>query len=273
MVNNRKKEIEFEDKEISKNSEIDIMNKNISNENIQHSEDINIVDDETNKDIHISSPNNNEDSNNINIEHIDNINESNDTPNISNKSEHHSTPHNKSEPKSLNHSDDDYYGSRSCLEPLDIEKIMKMGQDASYIRHTMTENDISRYAREYAEMEEQEEDEKYTPMDVLEVNDNNNLQETPIKNVSHISEVSKSKENSEYHKLNSKKKTNDYKFPSNDIKKDNTGSYISYHKDTDEKMYNEYGDEEFKQITDNSIHSAISMPQQKQKMNLTESHS
>lgn len=37
-------------------------------------------------------------------------------------------------------------------------------------------------------------------------------------------------------------------------------------------MYNEYGDEEFKQITDNSIHSAISMPQQKQKMNLTESN-
>jgi hypothetical protein len=156
--------------------------------------------------------------------------------------------------------DEDYLFNRSCIEPLLLEKIKNPQEnDYSYLRRTMSANDISRYERQYVisqeqqQYEEDEEDEErmereiemqnsnhiskrsneeemkhlshshemkdnsnridkenendnlqYDQMEAFEKSDN--LNETPIKNVSHISEVSKSKENSDqqYHnKLNS----------------------------------------------------------------------
>ena len=251
-----------------KNSEDDIIQVHESNENEDnildsHSDKSHKSDniDDSNKDIQISTQN---------VNKTDNI-------------ENNLTTNN-------NESSEILIGNRSCLEPLDIEKIMRMNQDESYMRHTMTQNDISRYAREYAEAEEEEanenvhnEDEmKYAPLEVLEVSHDNNLEETPIKNVSHISEVSKSKENSEQQHILSKKRSDIHsnemnnkevnidKISSN-IDKDITGSYVSYKKEDsedkgEEEMENE--DEYFNQS--NSIRSAA-MPQQRQHINLTSS--
>ena len=155
--------------------------------------------------------------------------------------------------------DEDYLFNRSCIEPLLLEKIRKAQEnDLSYLRRTMSANDISCYERQYVIRQEQqqqyEEDEegmerememensnqiskrsneeqhmkqlshshemKNSSERIDKVNENDNIQydqmeafersdnlnETPIKNVSHISEVSKSKENSEqqhHNKLNS----------------------------------------------------------------------
>ena len=251
-----------------KNSEDDIIQVHESNENEDnildsHSDKSHKSDniDDSNKDIQISTQN---------VNKTDNI-------------ENNLTTNN-------NESSEILIGNRSCLEPLDIEKIMRMNQDESYMRHTMTQNDISRYAREYAEAEEEEANEnehneeemKYAPLEVLEVSHDNNLEETPIKNVSHISEVSKSKENSEQQHILSKKRSDIHsnemnnkevnidKISSN-IDKDITGSYVSYKKEDsedkgEEEMENE--DEYFNQS--NSIRSAA-MPQQRQHINLTSS--
>ena len=251
-----------------KNSEDDIIQVHESNENEDnildsHSDKSHKSDniDDSNKDIQISTQN---------VNKTDNI-------------ENNLTTNN-------NESTEILIGNRSCLEPLDIEKIMRMNQDESYMRHTMTQNDISRYAREYAEAEEEEANEnehneeemKYAPLEVLEVSHDNNLEETPIKNVSHISEVSKSKENSEQQHILSKKRSDIHsnemnnkevnidKISSN-IDKDITGSYVSYKKEDsedkgEEEMENE--DEYFNQS--NSIRSAA-MPQQRQHINLTSS--
>ena len=251
-----------------KNSEDDIIQVHESNENEDnildsHSDKSHKSDniDDSNKDIQISTQN---------VNKTDNI-------------ENNLTTNN-------NESSEILIGNRSCLEPLDIEKIMRMNQDESYMRHTMTQNDISRYAREYAEAEEEEANEnehneeemKYAPLEVLEVSHDNNLEETPIKNVSHISEVSKSKENSEQQHILSKKRSDIHsnemnnkevnidKISSN-IDKDITGSYVSYKKENsedkgEEEMENE--DEYFNQS--NSIRSAA-MPQQRQHINLTSS--
>ena len=251
-----------------KNSEDDIIQVHESNENEDnildsHSDKSHKIDniDDSNKDIQISTQN---------VNKTDNI-------------ENNLTTNN-------NESSEILIGNRSCLEPLDIEKIMRMNQDESYMRHTMTQNDISRYAREYAEAEEEEANEnehneeemKYAPLEVLEVSHDNNLEETPIKNVSHISEVSKSKENSEQQHILSKKRSDIHsnemnnkevnidKISSN-IDKDITGSYVSYKKEDsedkgEEEMENE--DEYFNQS--NSIRSAA-MPQQRQHINLTSS--
>ena len=251
-----------------KNSEDDIIQVHESNENEDnildsHSDKSHKSDniDDSNKDIQISTQN---------VNKTDNI-------------ENNLTTNN-------NESSEILIGNRSCLEPLDIEKIMRMNQDESYMRHTMTQNDISRYAREYAEAEEEEANEnehneeemKYAPLEVLEVSHDNNLEETPIKNVSHISEVSKSKENSELQHILSKKRSDIHsnemnnkevnidKISSN-IDKDITGSYVSYKKEDsedkgEEEMENE--DEYFNQS--NSIRSAA-MPQQRQHINLTSS--
>ena len=251
-----------------KNSEDDIIQVHESNEN----ED-NILDSHSDK----SHKSDNIDDSNKNIQiSTQNVNK---TDNI----ENNLTTNN-------NESSEILIGNRSCLEPLDIEKIMRMNQDESYMRHTMTQNDISRYAREYAEAEEEEANEnehneeemKYAPLEVLEVSHDNNLEETPIKNVSHISEVSKSKENSEQQHILSKKRSDIHsnemnnkevnidKISSN-IDKDITGSYVSYKKENsedkgEEEMENE--DEYFNQS--NSIRSAA-MPQQRQHINLTSS--
>ena len=214
-----------------KNSEDDIIQVHESNENEDnildsHSDKSHKSDniDDSNKDIQISTQN---------VNKTDNI-------------ENNLTTNN-------NESSEILIGNRSCLEPLDIEKIMRMNQDESYMRHTMTQNDISRYAREYAEAEEEEANEnehneeemKYAPLEVLEVSHDNNLEETPIKNVSHISEVSKSKENSEQQHILSKKRSDIHsnemnnkevnidKISSN-IDKDITGSYVSYKKEDSE---------------------------------------
>ena len=251
-----------------KNSEDDIIQVHESNENEDnildsHSDKSHKSDniDDSNKDIQISTQN---------VNKTDNI-------------ENNLTTNN-------NESSEILIGNRSCLEPLDIEKIMRMNQDESYMRHTMTQNDISRYAREYAEAEEEEANEnehneeemKYAPLEALEVSHDNNLEETPIKNVSHISEVSKSKENSEQQHILSKKRSDIHsnemnnkevnidKISSN-IDKDITGSYVSYKKEDsedkgEEEMENE--DEYFNQS--NSIRSAA-MPQQRQHINLTSS--
>ena len=251
-----------------KNSEDDIIQVHESNENEDnildsHSDKSHKSDniDDSNKDIQISTQN---------VNKTDNI-------------ENNLTTNN-------NESSEILIGNRSCLEPLDIEKIMRMNQDESYMRHTMTQNDISRYAREYAEAEEEEANEnehneeemQYAPLEVLEVSHDNNLEETPIKNVSHISEVSKSKENSEQQHILSKKRSDIHsnemnnkevnidKISSN-IDKDITGSYVSYKKEDsedkgEEEMENE--DEYFNQS--NSIRSAA-MPQQRQHINLTSS--
>ena len=251
-----------------KNSEDDIIQVHESNENEDnildsHSDKSHKSDniDDSNKDIQISTQN---------VNKTDNI-------------ENNLTTNN-------NESSEILIGNRSCLEPLDIEKIMRMNQDESYMRHTMTQNDISRYAREYAEAEEEEANENehneeemtYAPLEVLEVSHDNNLEETPIKNVSHISEVSKSKENSEQQHILSKKRSDIHsnemnnkevnidKISSN-IDKDITGSYVSYKKEDsedkgEEEMENE--DEYFNQS--NSIRSAA-MPQQRQHINLTSS--
>ena len=250
------------------NSEDDIINVHESNhsneDNISHSHSQHEIDniEESNKDIQISTPNVNKTENNL------------------------TTDNNEI---AQNESSEIFIGNRSCLEPLDIERIMRMNQDESYMRHTMTQNDISRYAREYAEAEEEEANEeeqmKYAPLEVLEVSHDNNLEETPIKNVSHISEVSKSKENSEQQHILSKKRSG---LPSNEmsnkevnidkissnIDKDITGSYVSYKKEDSDKEQRfgegdmENDDEYFNQS--NSIRSAA-MPQQRQRINLTSS--
>ena len=198
-----------------------------------------------------------------------------------------------------------YLVNRSALGPLEIDKIMRSEKDNSYVRQTMSQNDITRYERQYAELENENENLKesdndnehlkYGGLDALDVSQN--LPETPIKNVSHISEVSKSKENSEqHHKLNSKKKNesdlNSLKQReqekdnlvdkiSGEFDKDVTGSYVSYHKeselneeDKDDEQFGMGGEddeEELKQLTGNSIHSAPSIPQARQKIHLTSS--
>ena len=198
-----------------------------------------------------------------------------------------------------------YLVNRSALGPLEIDKIMRSEKDNSYVRQTMSQNDITRYERQYAELENENENLKesdndnehlkYGGLDALDVSQN--LPETPIKNVSHISEVSKSKENSEqHHKLNSKKKNesdlNSLKQReqekdnlvdkiSGGFDKDVTGSYVSYHKeselneeDKDDEQFGMGGEddeEELKQLTGNSIHSAPSIPQARQKIHLTSS--
>ena len=252
----------------NKNSEDDIINVHESNhsneDNISHSHSQHEIDniEEINKDIQISTQNVNKTENNL------------------------TTNNNEI---AQNESSEIFIGNRSCLEPLDIERIMRMNQDESYMRHTMTQNDISRYAREYAEAEEEEANEeeqmKYTPLEVLEVSHDNNLEETPIKNVSHISEVSKSKENSEQQHILSKKRSD---LPSNEmsnkevnidkissnIDKDITGSYVSYKKEDSDKEQR-FGEEEMENEDEyfnqsNSIRSAA-MPQQRQRINLTSS--
>ena len=273
-----------------KNSEDDIIKvheSNNSNENEDnmlhsHSQISHEIDniDESNKEIQLSTPNINK------TDNLENNTEHNLTTNNNNISNNNEIPQNESS--------EIYIGNRSCLEPLDIEKIMRMNQDESYMRHTMTQNDISRYAREYAEAEEEEandeegahneEDMKYAPLEVLEVSQNNNLEETPIKNVSHISEVSKSKENSEQQHILSKKRSD---LPSNEmsnkevnidkissnIDKDITGSYVSYKKEDSEEKEQRFGEDEmddeyFNQS--NSIRSAA-MPQQRQRIDLSSS--
>ena len=276
---------------------------NISDGNIGRG--INQFEDENNDEVHnetsgeddIINVHESNNSNEDNISHshsqheIDNIEDSNkdiqiSTPNV-NKTENNLTTNNNE--IAQNESSEIFIGNRSCLEPLDIERIMRMNQDESYMRHTMTQNDISRYAREYAEAEEEEANEeeqmKYAPLEVLEVSHDNNLEETPIKNVSHISEVSKSKENSEQQHILSKKRSG---LPSNEmsnkevnidkissnIDKDITGSYVSYKKEESDKEQR-FGEEEMENEDEyfnqsNSIRSAA-MPQQRQRINLTSS--
>ena len=177
--------------------------------------------------------------------------------------------------------------NHSCIEPLVLKKMQE--NDLSYIRRTMSANDISTYEKNIAYQRQYEEDEEedeggmereYQPGSssrggytgksnhshdanysaqsqedkyhsnrddallnsnniqyphIEELENNDNLKETPIKNVSHISEVSKSKENSEHqhhnkiHSNNSKTKTQQEK----DINQD----YFSQSKE-DAKQYN-----------------------------------
>lgn len=105
--------------------------------------------------------------------------------------------------------------AQSCFEALEYEKMVKLKQgeyDESLIRKTLTENDLSRFERVLIENgEEEQESERQYPMGI-DYNENNpNAQnETPVMNVSHISEVSKSKENSELQaKINSKSRKNE----------------------------------------------------------------
>lgn len=274
LMKNRKNDMELPSEEID-NIDNDIAGDISSKQNEKKEDDI-IVDNDknesgNNKDIHMSTSKNE-------IEGLPDENE-------------------------VTGSSEIYLVNRSALGPLEVDKIMRSEKDNSYIRQTMSQNDITRYERQYAELENENENLKesdnehlnYGGLDALDVSQN--LPETPIKNVSHISEVSKSKENSEqHHKLNSKKKNesdvNSLKQReqekdilvdkiSGEFNKDVTGSYVSYPKESDSNevdkddeqfgMNGEDYEEDLKQITGNSIHSAPSIPQARQKIHLTSS--
>ena len=282
--------------------------KNRKNDMELHSEEIDNIDDDIAVDISSKQKEKKEEINENDDDIIVN-NEISESGN--NKDIHMSTSKNELEghpdENEVNNeeSSEIYLVNRSALGPLEIDKIMRSEKDNSYVRQTMSQNDITRYERQYAELENENENLKesdndnehlkYGGLDALDVSQN--LPETPIKNVSHISEVSKSKENSEqHHKLNSKKKNesdlNSLKQReqekdilvdkiSGGFDKDVTGSYVSYHKeselneeDKDDEQFGMGGEddeEELKQLTGNSIHSAPSMPQARQKIHLTSS--
>lgn len=282
--------------------------KNRKNDMELHSEEIDNIDDDIAVDISSKQKEKKEELNENDDDIIVN-NEISESGN--NKDIHMSTSKNELEghpdENEVNNeeSSEIYLVNRSALGPLEIDKIMRSEKDNSYVRQTMSQNDITRYERQYAELENENENLKesdndnehlkYGGLDALDVSQN--LPETPIKNVSHISEVSKSKENSEqHHKLNSKKKNesdlNSLKQReqekdilvdkiSGGFDKDVTGSYVSYHKeselneeDKDDEQFGMGGEddeEELKQLTGNSIHSAPSMPQARQKIHLTSS--
>ena len=88
------------------------------------------------------------------------------------------------------------------------------GED-SYIRKTFTQNDISRYERDLAENEVENqlnENELNYGGDIVNYgneNDEKNLTDSHVMNVSHISGVSKSKDNSD----NIKKKVSEGEIP------------------------------------------------------------
>lgn len=282
--------------------------KNRKNDMELHSEEIDNIDDDIAVDISSKQKEKKEEINENDDDIIVN-NEISESGN--NKDIHMSTSKNELEghpdENEVNNeeSSEIYLVNRSALGPLEIDKIMRSEKDNSYVRQTMSQNDITRYERQYAELENENENLKesdndnehlkYGGLDALDVSQN--LPETPIKNVSHISEVSKSKENSEqHHKLNSKKKNesdlNSLKQReqekdnlvdkiSGGFDKDVTGSYVSYHKeselneeDKDDEQFGMGGEddeEELKQLTGNSIHSAPSIPQARQKIHLTSS--
>ena len=179
--------------------------------------------------------------------------------------------------------------NHSCIEPLTLKKMLE--NDASYIRRTMSVNDISAYERNIAFQRQNEEDEEeeleeevereYQPgssnrggyngksnhshdinysahsqedqyhsnrddallnsnniqyAHIEELENNDNLKETPIKNVSHISEVSKSKENSD-HQHHNKLHSNNSKTKQQEKEKDVNQEYFSQSKE-DVKKYN-----------------------------------
>ena len=179
--------------------------------------------------------------------------------------------------------------NHSCIEPLTLKKMLE--NDASYIRRTMSVNDISAYEkniafqRQYEEDEEEEEggmEREYQPgsssrggytgksnhshdanysahsqedkyhsnrddallnsnniqyAHIEELENNDNLKETPIKNVSHISEVSKSKENSENQHHN-KLHSNNSKIKQQEKEKDVNQDYFSQSKEDVKKDNN-----------------------------------
>ena len=160
-------------------------------------------------------------------------------------------------------------GNRSCFEALDFEKAMKdkmayeNGED-SYIRKTFTQNDISRYERDLAENEVENqlnENELNYGGDIVNYgneNDEKNLTDSHVMNVSHISGVSKSKDNSD----NIKKKVSEGEIPDllDDDERKNTSSFIKKQKEKVNENY--YDDDSNVEISANMIQepSAHSAP-------------
>ena len=157
-------------------------------------------------------------------------------------------------------------GNRSCFEALDFEKAIKEniahqnGED-SYIRKTFTQNDISRYERELAENQIGEGEMNYDS-DIVNYgneNDEKNLSNSRVMNESHISGVSRSKENSD----NKKKKVSEYEIPDllDDEERKNTSSFI---KKQEEKIDNVkyYDDDDSNDLSGNILldPSAHSVP-------------
>ena len=160
-------------------------------------------------------------------------------------------------------------GNRSCFEALDFEKAMKEkiayenGED-SYIRKTYTQNDISRYERDLAENEVENqlnENELNYGGDIVNYgneNDEKNLTDSHVMNVSHISGVSRSKDNSD----NIKKKVSEGEIPDllDDDERKNTSSFIKKQKEKVNENY--YDDDSNVEISANMIQepSAHSAP-------------
>ena len=162
-------------------------------------------------------------------------------------------------------------GNRSCFEALDFEKAMKdkiayeNGED-SYIRKTFTQNDISRYERDLAENEVEnqlnENDLNYggDMVNYGHDNDEKNLTDSHVMNVSHISGVSRSKDNSD----NIKKKVSEGEIPDllDDDERKNTSSFIKKQKEKVNEHYYDDEDDSNGEISANMIQepSAHSAP-------------
>ena len=162
-------------------------------------------------------------------------------------------------------------GNRSCFEALDFEKAMKEkiayenGED-SYIRKTYTQNDISRYERDLAENEVENqlnENELNYGGDIVNYgneNDEKNLTDSHVMNVSHISGVSRSKDNSD----NNKKKVSEGEIPDllDEDERKNTSSFIKKQKEKGNEHYYDDEDDSNVEISGNMIQepSAHSAP-------------